>query len=248
MATPLASLARANEERASLQTHENLDQINQLEEEIQRLRGFQQALGSTTWIVLHQIEGEDSVYFAEPSWTGGQKRNFRLRGNAPLADEAGYLRQRRDLAFVVYKYYQHDAQSKAIEKAKSEGSMLPDPIPVSERVQILSDKMVSSLDTFLDAQPTFAEDLPDWSSRDPIMSPFLFWYHYRSDGCLDALEEPARSQMYLLSHWIEENYDHIYNEARDQFAKGYVSKTTMPFFIRPVKEFKDTSQNPGLTT
>ncbi|WAO92379.1 Hypothetical protein NCS54_00988500 [Fusarium falciforme] len=52
-------------------------------------------------------------------------------------------------------------------------------------------------------------------------------------GCLEAMPEPHRSQMRLLTEWIDQNYDGIYAEAERKFERGHVSWSTMPFFVRP---------------
>lgn len=211
----------------------NALRIAQLEEQIQILRREQNSLKSTTWVVLHKIEDDPSTYFVEPSWTWNKKHQLILAGNSPLADEEEYLRQRPDVAFVVYKHYQHYYQTNEIKKAKADGSMLPAPRPAMETIQLLSDQMVSAMDAFIDAQPTFETCFPDWQSKRPIASPFLFWYHYGSPECLDALPEPSRGQMQLLTGWIDQNYNGIYAETRSEFDHGRVCWSTMPFFVQP---------------
>lgn len=220
-------------EHISFKGQRNVDQIAQLEEEIQKLRSLQRTLGSTSWHILHKIQDEEAIYLVEPSWTLGQGGDIRLRGNSPLSDELGFLRQTPGVAFAVYKNYKHNSQLKAIQLARAEGAMLPQPVPVSESIRLLSEQMIAALDAFLDAQPTFKKDFPKWNSKHVIESPFLFWYHYRSVDCLEAIPEPHRSQMRLLTSWIDENYNDVYTEAEDQFARGYVSSSTMPFFVRP---------------
>ncbi|KAF4986749.1 hypothetical protein FDECE_15783 [Fusarium decemcellulare] len=207
--------------------------IEQLGAEIEKLQRQQNSLKSTTKLVLHKIQDDQSSYFDEPSWTLSQGNQFRLAGHSPLADEAKYLRRRPDVGFIVYKHYEHDYQAKAIRKAKTDGSMLPAPEPARETIQLLSEQMISAVDAFISAQPTFEAFFPDWQSNRPIQSPFLFWYHYRSEGCLDALPEPSLSQMRLLTKWIDEKYNDIYAGAEDQFSSGRVSWSTMPFFVRP---------------
>ena len=224
---------RVHGESSSAQTQQKIDQIAQLEEHIQHLRSLQKALGSSSWHVFHKIEGEDATYLVEPSWTFDNHHDLRLRGNSPLSDETGYLRQRPDVAFVVYKNYQYDHQSTAIQKARVEGTMLPEPVPANETIKLLSPQMVAAVDAFLHVQPTLEVDFPNWRSTNLIYSPFLFWYKFRSPGCLQAIPEPHRSQMRLLTGWIDQHYDHVYAEADNQFARGYVSQSTMPFFVLP---------------
>ncbi|KAJ3540144.1 hypothetical protein NM208_g5192 [Fusarium decemcellulare] len=223
----------ANDEYSQDHEPSNAVRIAQLEEEIQELRRQQSSLQSTTWQILHKVEDDESSYLIEPCWAMDDGHQLRLRGNMPLADEAGYLAQRLDIAFVVYKHYKHDYQTKAIEKAKIEGSTLPDPAPAKETIQLLSEQMISAVDIFFNSQPRFKDYFPDWSFKIPFQSPFLFWYHFRLDEGIEAMPEPHRTQMRLLTDWIEQNYNDIYSDAETEFAHGKVSRSTMPFFVRP---------------
>ncbi|KAG5810806.1 hypothetical protein H9Q74_003957 [Fusarium xylarioides] len=226
--------ARKDKEPANAEAPVNFVQIAQLEQEIQKLRKLQNTLKSTTWLVLYKIEGEETTYLAEPSWTLKKKdQPLLFRGNEPLADEAGYLKHRLDAAFVVYKHYEPGFQSKDVRKAMAEGSTIPVPKPVREVVRPLSEQMIMALDEFVNSHPSFKEKFLGWRSSDPIQSPFLFWYCYRSPDALEDMEEPHKKQMLLLTEWIDRNYSEMYAEAETKFSEGHVSKTTMPFFIRP---------------
>ncbi|PNP60836.1 hypothetical protein FNYG_14456 [Fusarium nygamai] len=224
---------KKDKEPANAEAPVNFVQIAQLEQEIQKLRKLQNTLKSTTWLVLYKIEGEETTYLTEPSWTLKKEQPLLFRGNEPLADEAGYLKHRLDAAFVVYKHYEPGFQSKDVRKAMAEGSTIPVPKPAREVVQPLSEQMIMALDEYVDSLPSFKEKFPGWRSRDPIKSPFLFWYCYRSPGALEGMEEPHKKQMLLLTEWIDRNYSEMYSEAETKFSEGHVSKTTMPFFIQP---------------
>jgi hypothetical protein len=208
-------------------------QIAQLEQEIERLRKVQNTLKSTTWLVLHKINGEETAYLADPSWAPKQGQAPYFRGNSPLANEKEYLKHRPDAAFVVYRHYDPAFQAKDIRKAREEGVAMPYPKPAREAVQPLSEQMIAALDAFVDSHPTFREKFPGWRSSDPINSPFLFWYCYRASSDLQAMAEPHRKQMLLLTEWIDNNYSEMHAEVEDIFSKGCVSESTMPFFIRP---------------
>ena len=212
----------------------NYDHISGLEAEIQRLRELRDSLESTTWLVLHRIQDDGASYLDEPSWTLDKKQKPRLRGNAPLADEYRYLQQRRDVAFVIYKHYEHHHQSRAMETAKIDGFVLLKPEPVRETVHLLSEQMHLAMDAFVRSTPMLKAYFPDWNSQIPIESPFPFWYHCRSEDCVEALSDSQhRSQVRLLTEWIDENYHQVFEEAKTQFALGKISDSTMPFFVRP---------------
>ncbi|KAF5581113.1 AAA family ATPase [Fusarium pseudocircinatum] len=225
--------ARKDKEPANAEAPVNFAQIAQLEQEIQKLRKLQNTLKSTTWLVLYKIEGEETTYLAGPSWILKKEQPLLFRGNEPLADEAGYLEHRLDVAFVVYKHYDPGFQSKDVRQAMAEGSTIPVPKPAREVVQPLSGQIIRALDEYVDSLPSFKEKFSGWRSSDPIQSPFLFWYCYRSPGALEGMEEPHRKQMLLLTEWIDSNYSEMYAEVETKFPEGHVSKTIMPFFIQP---------------
>ncbi|KAF5693478.1 AAA family ATPase [Fusarium globosum] len=225
--------AKKDKGPANAEAPVNFIQISQLEQEIQKLRKLQNTLKSTTWLILYKIEGEETTYLAEPSWTLKKEQPLLFRGNEPLADEAGYLKHRLDAAFVVYKHYEPGFQSKDVRKAMADGSTIPVPKPAREVVQPLSEQMIMALDEFVNSRPSFKEKFPGWRSSHPIKSPFLFWYCYRSPGSLEGIEEPHKTQMLLLTEWIDRNYSEMYAEVETKFSEGHVSKTTMPFFIQP---------------
>ncbi|KAM0402758.1 hypothetical protein ACHAPZ_004249 [Fusarium culmorum] len=208
-------------------------QIAQIQQEIERLRRIQNTLKSTTWLVLHKIQGDETTYIADPSWAPKQGQAPYFRGNSPLANESEYLKHRSDAAFVVYRHYDPTFQAKDIRKAREEGLPLPYPKPAWEVVQPLSEQMIAALDEFVDSHPTFRDKFPGWRSTDPINSPFLFWYCYRAATDLQAMDEPHRKQMTLLTEWIDNNYSEMHAAVEDKFSQGFVSEATMPFFIRP---------------
>ena len=215
------------------QSPANYVQIAQLEQEIERLRSVQNSLRSTTWLILHKIEGEETTFLAEPSWVLRRGKDLYLRGNSALANEVEYLKHRPDAAFVIYKHYEKACQEKEVIKAEDQGTEMPEPRPVREVLQALSNQMVIALDTFVDSHPTFKKSFPKWNSRDPVESPFLFWYCYRTTTNLNLLADPHRKQMQLLTQWIDHNYSETYAAADERLSLGRVSSSIMPFFIKP---------------
>ncbi|GKU06988.1 aaa family atpase [Fusarium langsethiae] len=208
-------------------------QIAQIQQEIEKLRRIQNTLKSPTWLVLYKIQGEDTTYLAEPSWAPKQGQEPSFKGNSPLANESQYLKHRPDAAFVVYRHYDPAFQAKDVRRAREEDLTMPYPKPTREVVQPLSDQMIAALDVFVDSHPTFKTKFPGWRSSDSINSPFLFWYCYRAATDLQAVAEPHRTQMTLLTEWIDQNYSKMHADVEDKFSQGYVSESTMPFFIRP---------------
>ena len=210
-----------------------INQILELEKQIRILRKKQKELGSTTFQVFHKIESDQTTFLMPPSWSILPKGDWKLIGNEPLANETHYLSRRPDIAFIVYSFYGEGHQKQAMEHAKVTGGPLPQPVPLRETIRLYSRKMINAAKNFLEAQPTFKKDFPNWNSASDIESPFLFWYHYRSSGYLDVMSEPHKGQMRLLGGWIDQNYGQIYQDADSKFSRGLVSNSTMPFFVRP---------------
>ncbi|RGP66302.1 aaa family atpase [Fusarium sporotrichioides] len=208
-------------------------QIAQIQQEIEKLRRIQNTLKSTTWLVLHKIKDDDTAYLADPSWAPKQGQQPSFKGNSPLARESQYLKHRPDAAFVVYRHYNPASQAKDVRRAIEEGLAMPHPKPNEEVIQPLSKQMIAALDVFVDLHPTFRDKFPGWRSSDPINSPFLFWYCYRATTDLQSMAKPHRTQMALLTEWIDTNYGKMHTEVEDRFSRGYVSESTMPFFIQP---------------
>ncbi|KAI6758223.1 hypothetical protein HG530_010463 [Fusarium avenaceum] len=241
---------RNDKEPANPEASINFVQIAQLEQEIQRLRMLQNTLKSTTWLVLHKIDGEETTYLAKPCWTLNQGPPLYLKGNSPLANEAEYLKHRSDAAFVVYKHYDSGFKSKDVKKAMEEGSTMPDPRPVREVIQPHSKQMIAALDEFVSSHPSFKEKFPGWRSNNPINSPFLFWYCYRSSGVLEGMAEPHKKQMLLLAKWIDGNYSGMHAEVQSKFSAGYwyqrMRKASRGFIAEswPKKELRTSGSPP----
>ncbi|KAK3361879.1 hypothetical protein B0T24DRAFT_670835 [Lasiosphaeria ovina] len=208
-----------------------IDRVAQLEEEVRNLR--QSAMRSVTWQILYKIEGDEATYLAEPSWSSTARKEPCFKGNSPLADELGYLRQRPDVAFVVYRHFTPAHQQKDIKKALDDGATLPDPVPARETIALLSDEMVAAFNAFTTVQPSFLLDFPMWNSRVPIEYPYLFWYRHRPTANFGALQEPNRTQMQLLTGWIDQNYGWVHSEVDRQLSNGRISSSAMPYFVRP---------------
>jgi hypothetical protein len=210
----------------------SLDLIRHLETQIQKLRQQQMALGSTTELTLYKIEDDQSAYLKPPTWVVAGAE-FELQGHSILSNEEKYIGERPDVAFVVCKFYERASFRLAQKQAHDTDGTMPDPIPSRETIRLCSTKMSDAVKIFLEQQPTFKEDFPKWNFLDSIDSPFLFWYRYRSTGNIASMYEPHRSQMELLSSWIERNYSRTYDEVATNLEKGVVSTLTMPFYIRP---------------
>ncbi len=206
--------------------------ISQLEEENRKLKGSTPKLTEARYQVLYRIHGEDSAYLSEPSWSLRGTGLPDLRGHSPIPDIAGYLNRQPDIVFVIEKHYTLEHQRNEIEKAISDRAALPDPKPAYEIIKLMPGDMIEAAEAFRKAQPSFNQDFPNWEPA-ILPSPFLFWYRYRDSGIVDTLSSSDRSLMRLLTGWIEDNYGDIYSKVKEQFSRGVVSSSTMPFFVLP---------------
>ncbi len=221
---------------ASTMGQDALQQMTQklalLEEENRKLKESPQNLIPVTHQILYRIQGDDSIYLSEPSWTLQRGTETGLRGHSPIPDVNGFLNRKPEVGFVVEKLYTPRHQKADLERARAERTALPDPKPTSETIRIISVDMVEAFEAFRRTQPNFSEDFPDWDPAN-IPSPFLFWFYYRDSGTVNTLPEPSKRLMKLLVDWIEKNYGALYSEVREQSSRSVVSSSTMPFLIRP---------------
>lgn len=128
----------------------------EIEHAITKLRRLQNSLYSTTWQVLHKIDGQHMTFLEKPSWTvrDGNKTKFNLKGNLLVGDEHAYLQHRPELAFVVYKHYSHQHQTEELLDAQARGLPIPEPAFYKESISLLSEPIKAAVNTFVAAQPT----------------------------------------------------------------------------------------------
>ena len=227
---PAGDASGATMDQASLQNMAL--KISRLEEENRKLKGSPPRSAEERYQVLYKIHGEDSAYLSEPSWSLRGTGLPDLRGHSPIPDTEGYLNRQPEIVFVIEKHYTVEHQKKEIEKAISDRAALPDPKPAYEIIKLMPGAMVEAAEAFRKAQPSFNQDFPNWQPA-TLPSPFLFWYRYRESGIVDMLSGSDRSLMKLLTGWIEDNYGGIYAKVKEQFSRGVVSSSTMPFFVLP---------------
>lgn len=224
----------AAERQPSTGTQDDVLGLDEVDEKILELQRLRASLRSTTVQVFHVIDESDIKYLAAPSWhVSPDDETVTLAGRSPLTDELRFLRQRSEIAFAVYKYYAAEYQAKAVLVAGASGHVLPDPVPIKETIILISDQIREAMNEFRRVHPTFEADFPKWNSKEPIPSPFMFWYRYREAPNIEAMAEHHQQQMRILTDWIEHHYRGVYDEARDKFRNGKVSSFTMPFLVRP---------------
>ncbi|KAI9147501.1 AAA family ATPase [Paramyrothecium foliicola] len=209
-----------------------LQRISLLEEENKNLKATPGDSISCKYLVVHKIESDESTYLSAPSWSSDYRNGFGLRGHSPVPELSVYLSHRPEVSFIIEKYYTIRHHKAALDQARAGKTALPEPVSTSETIQLISENMAEAVRAFCDAQENFSKDFPDWDSH-KISSPFVFWYHYRNNGAIESLDETSQSLMKALVEWIEINYGTLFSQAEDQMSRGFISSSTMPFFIRP---------------
>jgi hypothetical protein len=228
-------LPSKNKERRKVGRQKKKLRVDDLDKKIFELQRLRDSLKSTTFQVFHIIGKEDTIYLAPPSWrlAHDDEDIATLVGHSPLADEKSFLKKRPDIAFAVYKEYISEYQSREVSDAAAMGTVLPDPDPVGETIKLVSDQMRDAMDEFQRVHPAFEENFPQWHSRMPIPSPFLFWYRFRQSSKIEEMAEHHQRQIRLLTDWIEHHYRGVYADAEHKFRHGKVSSSTMPFLVQP---------------
>jgi hypothetical protein len=191
------------------------------------------------WTTLYYLVPESrlptTAYLDAPSWSAEPAGDFRLKAHLPVTDIDGFLRRKKDSAFVVSKFYSSLSQVKDVQAADREKRLLPTPQPSSENILFTSKAMIAAIQSFVDKIPNFDDKFPDFKVNRSISAPYLFWYRYgwRSSEVFSGLQEPEQSLLRLWSRWIDEQYGELYDRVTKQLMKKVISQETMPFLIEP---------------
>ncbi|KAF2108844.1 P-loop containing nucleoside triphosphate hydrolase protein [Lophiotrema nucula] len=201
-----------------------------------KLRGFHQlSINKPRALVLHILKsGIDTACLQAPSWTRDVTGRLQLKAELPLVDGDHYLKRNTDVAFIVRRIYSASPTTSCAEPASQlDIETMPLSKPSQEYIEIRSEEMGLALTAFLKSQQTFAKEFPRFSVKDPLSSPYLFWYRYRKNTeALQQLSSRYREMMNLLTEWIDEHYQSEYIRADELIDRGYVSYNTMPFMFR----------------
>jgi hypothetical protein len=217
-----------------------LKRITSMEEENRHMKkAVEEKQEEPKWLTLYYLKPEPQLptvaYLDAPSWSAGPAEEFSLKAHLPVTDIDGFLKQKKDTAFVVSKFYSPSTQMKDVQAAYQEKRPLQTPQPSSEYIRFKSKAMITAIQSFVDKIPDFGDKFPAFKIEGSISAPYLFWYRYgwRSPEAISGLQEPQRSLLQLWSRWIDEQYGELYDRVTKQLENGVISQDTMPFLVEP---------------
>lgn len=192
------------------------------------------------WCTLYRFQGEEYVYLEPPRWTMGQsaentkQKSYILKGVSPLKDPEQYLSNRKEIAFVVYKYYRAEWTSELPKLKGQHGEIWEDPDPVEETVRFISEDMLGAIDLFFRFQPGHEDVFPNWEIHADFLAPYRFWYYYRHtfESCYSIMSGEHQAMLALWKQFAN-SYEARYQQADDQMKRGFTSSCNMIFLIRP---------------
>lgn len=171
------------------------ERIQELEKENSCLRAPEIDACQINMQVFYSLT-EDNIYFlSQPDWEIYDGEAF-LRGRVPVSDPQSYVNQKGNIAFVVYKYYNHQHQTGSVEEAIKTNKPLPNPEPAEQVITLSSPEMIDAVEAFFSQYPNFRTEFPKINLRGAMDTPFIWWYHCRKSHNIQSL--PAR-QVHL---WV----------------------------------------------
>ncbi|KKO98673.1 hypothetical protein THAR02_09212 [Trichoderma harzianum] len=171
-------------------------------------------------------EGEET-YLGKPYWIkSGDK--FQLKAYPPVLYPDAYILY-KPLAFVIYKYYSPDISTEDRE-ALQEGHM-PEPEPIREVIKLFSDDIIKAVELFEKEDEDAQKRL---SVKKEMSAPYPWWYPYRHNrNKISNLPKAERKLIHLLANWIDVNYSELYDRVDEQFKRGVISASSLPFLVQP---------------
>ncbi|KAL8353302.1 hypothetical protein RB601_003242 [Gaeumannomyces tritici] len=178
---------------------------------------------------------DPETYLVEPEWQTHDDEII-LRGYSPVRYADGYIENRGNIAFAVYKHYTVEHQKSEVEQAMKANEPLPSPQPAYQDVKLVSSEMVQAVKAFIAHYPTFCADLLESDGRGferMIISPHIWWYHCRKKHKTQDLPPGQANLVAALTDWLEASFGPLYNAIEHQFRTGRVSGESIEYFIHP---------------
>ena len=188
------------------------------------------------------------TYLAEPEWEVHDDEVM-LRGCFPVHDSDAYIEKRGNVVFAIYKHYRIEHQESEVEHAMRANEPLPNPEPAYQDVKLISSEMTEAMRAFVTQHPTFRTEFPeldDKALKRTIMSPYIWWYHYRKRHEIQDLPPRQAELMTTLTDWIEASFGPLYDRIDHQFRRGRVSNESMEYFVHPGQVFVLKDSGNGL--
>lgn len=172
------------------------------------------------------------VYLSEPYWEK-QGKDIILKGRLSVPDPEGYIKNKGNIIFTIYKFYTVKHQRSQIGRAMKANKPLPKPEPIRQGIRLNSVEMIEAMKSFFDQYPKFRSEFSEVDEDKSICSPYIWWYHWRTNGHTHNLQPGQAILVAKLTDWIEANYASLYDQIDRKFDKGLVSKESMEYLIRP---------------
>ncbi|MCJ1360553.1 MAG: hypothetical protein MMC33_010561 [Icmadophila ericetorum] len=184
------------------------------------------------WLIAYRIN--EVSFLREPSWVITGEKTLSLKGEWPIGDLEQYLRRCGDLTFVVYKDYSKTSIDRLEARNALEKGRISPPTPDAETIRLMSSEMLEAAEAFFNVQPNFRTHFGDVNVKVGILkAPYLFWYCYRKPDAFEQLQPRQQVLMIALTHWIESCYGQEYFDVDSRLAEGYLSRTSMTYYIQP---------------
>lgn len=213
------------------------ERVQQLEVENTRLRSKLINPDSINIQAFHWLQNQghsDICYLSEPEWEQ-HAEHIILRGQFPVPDPVGYS-QHQNMTFIIYKYYDCSKQESEIKAAVEAKRPLARPKAYTQAVILISKEMVTAMKAFF-AQTPSCTDVPKLSEMQPLLPPYIWWYHRRKLHDIESLPKRQAQLVMALVDWIEASYASEFDMIDDQLMRGCVSSLSMPFLFRPGQVF-----------
>lgn len=196
------------------------------ENELLNQRLLKHDLVIPAWLVFHRVRQshQEMFYLDEPHWAVENRRDV-FKGQTHIRDPLIYASCRSNIAFMVTKIY-------SLQPIAGGPQKHCEAVYTSEKIQFISAEMKTAFSAFVENQPNFYRDFPDYDERNEIESPYLIWYRYRSNS-ISGLQQKDRDLIMLLKSYIEQSYGYEHRSVDEMFDRGMVSRRACKYLIRP---------------
>ncbi|KAJ4985860.1 AAA family ATPase [Stagonosporopsis vannaccii] len=227
----LTDMDASNEHTSKLRL---LDRISELESENRSLKvssdieiGFE-----VVYFIQDDRLARPLAYQDEPTWAVGPRGEIILKAHFPIPDVEAYIEGRRNVAFLVGKFYSTSEQDNDVHKAAREKKSIPPPKPSEETIRLESADMKDAMEAFLATTPISEQEADDFDPSAPISAPYLFWYHNKSPDAFKELSQVHEAHMRKLTGWIDTNYGELYHRVDEQLDERVVTPETIVFLLK----------------
>ncbi|PYI09863.1 P-loop containing nucleoside triphosphate hydrolase protein [Aspergillus sclerotiicarbonarius CBS 121057] len=188
--------------------------------------------------VVYRLKRDNMVFFRPPSWSredSSEGTRYILRGNSLSMSAEEYLKDRRNLAFVVFESYESMTVDRPKVAQNQKADAPPLPKPSAESVLFVSSEMKRAIRNFVSKHTDFKQLFPSFNVAEGIPSPYLFWYCTRSsyESVLQSLPPCEGALIKLFAKWVDGKHKTEYACANDGFKRGVITSKSMKYLVKP---------------